>query len=213
MEEIWKPIVGFERYQISNFGRVKGIRVPYLQWLYSLRGGNYPFVDLRGHDEDGNYVRKICLIHILVAEHFLGPRPEGHVVHHLDCNRRNPVVTNLMYVTVEENSRPEEWREIEGFPDYQVSNLGRVRSFKRDMIKILKIMTNRGGGYAFVGLYRGTAEGPRRKLINVHNLVAAAFLGPTPPGMVIDHKNRNSTDARASNLQFLTHRQNSLRRL
>ena len=107
MKEEWKVIPDFPRYQISNFGRVRGIRVTYLKWLYSPLGGGYPFVDLRAGkmDANGKYIRRLSLIHILVAEAFLGPRPSGMVVHHKDGDRNNPRVDNLEYVTPTENAR------------------------------------------------------------------------------------------------------------
>ncbi|OGC47693.1 hypothetical protein A2886_02865 [candidate division WWE3 bacterium RIFCSPHIGHO2_01_FULL_42_13] len=105
MQEEWRDILGFPGYKISNLGRVQGIRVPILKRLYSIRGGEYPFVDLRGRDAEGNLKRKISLIHILVAEAFLGPRPKGTLVHHKDHKRENACVSNLEYVTHVENSR------------------------------------------------------------------------------------------------------------
>jgi hypothetical protein len=57
-------------------------------------------VDLRNKGR-----RRIVNVHRLVAEHFLGPLPEGMVVHHKDGNRRNPRLENLEVVTVAENNR------------------------------------------------------------------------------------------------------------
>jgi hypothetical protein len=42
------------------------------------------------------------------------------------------------------------WKDIEGFPDYQVSNLGRVKSFKCGKEKILN--GSKQKGYMFVVL-------------------------------------------------------------
>jgi hypothetical protein len=43
-------------------------------------------------------------VHTLVAEAFLGRRPDGMVVHHKDHNRRNPRLENLEYITESLNS-------------------------------------------------------------------------------------------------------------
>ena len=105
MQEEWRDIPGFPSYKISNLGRVQGIRVPILKQYTSTRGGNYPFVDLRGWDAEGNHKRRLALVHILVAEAFIGPRPKGTVVNHKDHNRKNACVSNLEYITQLENSR------------------------------------------------------------------------------------------------------------
>lgn len=44
-------------------------------------------------------------IHDLVAEQFIGPRPEGMDIDHVDGNRSNNHYTNLEYVTRQENIR------------------------------------------------------------------------------------------------------------
>lgn len=47
----------------------------------------------------------------------------------------------------------EEWRQIDGFQDYQVSNLGNVKSFKQDKNgKLLSLKPN-ATGYVVVKLY------------------------------------------------------------
>lgn len=44
-------------------------------------------------------------VHSLVAEAFLGPRPEGQEVRHLDGNGMNNDVSNLVYGTRQQNQR------------------------------------------------------------------------------------------------------------
>ena len=48
--------------------------------------------------------RKTVLVHALVAELFIGPRPERNVVRHLDGSRSFNWVGNLAYGTHQENS-------------------------------------------------------------------------------------------------------------
>ncbi|MBY6273488.1 MAG: hypothetical protein CW346_14925 [Bacillaceae bacterium] len=102
----------------------------------------------------------------------------------------------------------EEWRSISGFEGkYEVSNLGRIR-------KIIATQGSRPGvlrpyvgsdGYLYVDLYKG---GKRyRKL--VHRLVAEAFLGHLPPGKVVNHKDHDRTNARVSNLEYVTISENN----
>jgi predicted transcriptional regulator YheO len=39
------------------------------------------------------------LVHQIVAEAFLGPRPKGFDTHHVDGNKQNNKATNLKYIT------------------------------------------------------------------------------------------------------------------
>lgn len=97
----------------------------------------------------------------------------------------------------------EEWRPVAGFPGYEVSNWGRVRSPRRRSPKDMKQQLNHAG-YPTVTLYR---DG-HRVVRFVHRLVAEAFLGPRPDGYQVDHIDAVRTNAHASNLRYLTPRQN-----
>ncbi len=95
--------------------------------------------------------------------------------------------------------RNEIWKDAPGFPGYQVSNAGRVRSFYRvlapDSVK----------GYYRVRLYRNG----RVYRIFIHRLVAMAFV-PNPDGLPqINHKNEIKTDNRAENLEWCTAKYNN----
>ena len=80
------------------------------------------------------------------------------------------------------NSRkqPEEWKPIPGYEGlYEVSNYGRVRSFKwSSKGKILSPGNTGkdGSGYCFVNLYK---DGKAKKHCTIHRLVAEAFI-PNP---------------------------------
>ena len=102
------------------------------------------------------------------------------------------------------------WKDIEGFPGYQISDLGRVRSFRdyhgniTDNSKILQPTINKDGYYELT-LY--TLD-HRKVTKRIHRLVAVAFLG-IEPDLVVDHINDDKLDNRAVNLQFVTAKQNS----
>ena len=107
-------------------------------------------------------------------------------------------------------SDKEIWKDIEGFPGYQVSNQGRVRSFRdyhgkiTDSSRIIKPRVNKDGYYELT-IY--TIE--RRKVTKrVHRLVANTFLGEHP-GLVVNHINGIKTDNLLSNLEFVTAERNS----
>ena len=110
----------------------------------------------------------------------------------------------------------EEWRDILGYEgQYQISNIGRVKSVER-MVKsnannmriqyerFLSIHDN-GHGYMSVSLWKDN-KGTK---LYVHRLVARAFCEGYEEGLHVDHINAIRNDNRASNLQWLTISQNN----
>lgn len=90
-EEIWKPHPEFLDHEVSSLGRVRR----YLKPFFMTNG--YLHVSLGA-------VKKRRNLHTLVMEAFIGPRPAGMVVRHLDGNKANPRLANLAYGTYEENA-------------------------------------------------------------------------------------------------------------
>lgn len=99
----WRPIPGFPRYWVSDDGKVwsaykaergkGGIKATVLNF-------GYPVVTL---DMGGkHYARRV---HALVLLAFVGPRPEGMDIRHLDGDRTNANLSNLRYGTRSENVR------------------------------------------------------------------------------------------------------------
>jgi hypothetical protein len=119
--------------------------------------------------------------------------------------------------------RPERWLSVGGWPGYEVSDHGRLRSYRgsgsvpgKDR-KIPIII----GGYlqkrrakivsVQVCLYRTTADGVRETWRNgIHILVLTAFVGPCPPGLQGCHKNSDPTDNHVDNLRWGTPASNKL---
>lgn len=106
----------------------------------------------------------------------------------------------------------EEWRSIPGYADYEVSNLGRVRSYKpwrSQPVPHLKVQNANRKGYLSVRLVQHTGE-PNRT-VEVHTLVALAFIGPRPEGpggRQIRHLNSQSSDNRPENLAYGSYGEN-----
>ena len=101
--EIWKPIPGFEdRYEISNFGRVKSLpKYTYSRGYPQLRkekilkprkdGGGYLCVVL----SDGNGIIKEFKVHKLVGMVFVSNDLMLPLINHKDENRQNNKADNL----------------------------------------------------------------------------------------------------------------------
>ena len=99
----------------------------------------------------------------------------------------------------------ETWLVIEGFPDYEVSNLGRVRSFKRPVPIILKPW-NHPFGYGCVTL---AVRGQKQQKRIIHILVCHAFHGPKPsPRHEVAHADGNPKNSAADNLRWATSAEN-----
>lgn len=102
--EEWRPIDLVPGYEISNQGRVRCLK-PYAghsgprlrRAVLGNRG--YLVVTLAGP----NGQRVTRAIHSLVALAFIGPRPSGNDVRHLDGDRFNNTLANLAYGTRADN--------------------------------------------------------------------------------------------------------------
>lgn len=100
----------------------------------------------------------------------------------------------------------EVWKDIPNYEGlYQVSNLGRIKSFRRSTKfkcqdeYILK-PSHANNGYCQVTLYGNAAK----KKFLVHRLVAEAFI-PNPENLPqINHKDENPLNNKVSNLEWCT---------
>jgi len=102
----------------------------------------------------------------------------------------------------------EEWRKVEEYPSYEVSNMGGVKrvvgsKYQPNVPRRLNPTPN-STGYPTVTFVNGGAK----KTIYVHRLVAVTFLGPPPEGHEVAHNNGDRTDARLANLRWATPKEN-----
>ena len=105
---------------------------------------------------------------------------------------------------MKENNMQEIWKDIPGYEGlYQASNLGRIRSLKRNKVRILKPCRNKNG-YYMVNLYRNNVS----KVSSVHRLVWLVFNGPVPEGLQINHRDEDKANNALLNLELVTPSQN-----
>ena len=112
----------------------------------------------------------------------------------------------------------ETWKDIHGYEGlYQVSNLGNVRSLEREVRQgkygktrtvggCLMKPTDNGHGYLIVPLKRSQ----HRKNFYVHRLVAEHFVQNSNSYKYVNHKDYDTTNNRADNLEWCTQRENIL---
>mgnify|MGYP003652830279 CR=1 FL=1 len=100
----------------------------------------------------------------------------------------------------------EYWKQIEGWPNYEISNFGNVKSNKGKTERLLK-QSPTDRGYLRVNL----SNDNKSKTKYIHKLVAVAFLGHVPDGMnvIIDHIDNRKGNNHVSNLQLTTNRENT----
>lgn len=111
------------------------------------------------------------------------------------------------------SSVPEIWKPVPGFPYYEASNHGRIRSVDRFVRNKWGSFTKRCGQILKLTPHRGyfsirLSNGERIINFGVHQVIAMAFHGLPPFGMVIDHVNTNKIDNRPENLEYVTNSEN-----
>ena len=109
----------------------------------------------------------------------------------------------------------EEWKQIVGFPNYEISTKGNIRTKERlnnkNDIKKSKLLSKRKNnvGYEYVILSNKTQK---HKTLTVHRLMAKTFLNNYSDNLEVNHINGIKDDNRIENLEMTTHSENVKKR-
>ena len=100
-----------------------------------------------------------------------------------------------------EDLESEQWRAVEGYPGYEVSNLGRVVGSRGELTP-----ARLPKGYLMVNLCKNGKQKPHY----IHRLVAQAFI-PNPENKPqVNHIDGDKNNNRVSNLEWATYLENHL---
>ena len=96
------------------------------------------------------------------------------------------------------------YKEVKGYPNYLISNHGRVRIKSTGEEKIAR---PNAAGYLRVKLWNKGSN----KTFTLSKLVVENFIGDIPPGYVVDHINCDKKVNHVNNLQIITSKENAAR--
>ena len=104
------------------------------------------------------------------------------------------------------------WKDISGYEGlYQVSNLGRVKSFResakfRKPEELILKPSLINSGYHVVTLY---SKDRKKHKFQVHRLVAEAFIANSKNLPCVNHKDENKINNQCDNLEWCTYQYNN----
>lgn len=94
----------------------------------------------------------------------------------------------------------EQWAEIKNFEDYQISNFGRVKSFKQDKTNGKILSFGSSGKYLTVCLRKNNKSYNKY----IHRLVAKAFINNPNNLLEVNHKDENPHNNYVNNLEWIS---------
>ena len=102
MEEKWLPIPGYPGYEVSNFGQIKSYKQSKAGKILTLHPNKKGYLQVRIQDIDGAQSTKF--VHRLVMSAF-SPNENANnlTIDHIDGNVINNNLSNLRWMTAEEN--------------------------------------------------------------------------------------------------------------
>jgi len=222
--EIWKDVSQFKGYQVSTEGRIRNKKTKMLLKPSKCCSG-YAVSSIRG---------KNIKFHRIVAQTFLPNFNNKPTIEHKDDNKMNNKLYNLKWATyIEqqkfikekksrksqkgvligtgnmENLEGEIWKVVAKFPEYQISNKGRVKYPIRKGKKPYKKRITFGGSssdgyktFQFRNEHNNIKAG-------IHRIVAQEFITNPNKFKIVNHKDGNKQNNCVENLEWCTRSQNT----
>ena len=101
------------------------------------------------------------------------------------------------------------WKKVKDYPNYEVSNTGKIKSINYKNTGREKILTGTKDKYGYTQLVLSNKG--KSKHFSLHRLVAISFI-PNPTGLeTVDHINGDKNNNSVSNLQWLSISDNVLK--
>jgi hypothetical protein len=151
-QEHWAPVFA-DLYEASSLGRIRRLAPGKSTWpgrVLSQRINNRYYQVMLSFDG----LRRNIEVHTLVAMAFLGERPLGHDVNHIDANPLNNRLANLEYVTRTGNMQ-------------HASRMGRLRSkVTPDMVRAIRVAADGAETHREIGRRFGLSRPQTSKIIN-----------------------------------------------
>jgi hypothetical protein len=221
--EVWKEVPGYSGYEAStsgnlrsywgNGGRASGRRLTPRVIRGSRKKITQSVSITLTNDRNEIEVRPL---HEIILETFVGPKPNGTVFQRgPDLNPSNNSMDNIRWMPLQkgdDDNGEEQWKPVSGWEGYEVSNLGRVRSWKphrgNSPSEPRLLVPWMGGGTKRLYCLVTLTEGSRERKVKVEYLVLEAFVGPCPPGSLCRHLDGNPQNNHLANLIWGTHQEN-----
>lgn len=127
MKEVWRKMADYPCYEVSNMGHVKSTAKNSSSHSISLchdRNGYLTF----GPSQDGK--RRTAYVHVEVARAFIDNPDNLEDVHHIDYNKENCCVDNLMWLSHEDNVK--DYNCTISNPKYLKDGKGNYIQIKKD---------------------------------------------------------------------------------
>lgn len=107
-EESWRLLDSYDgRYEVSDYGNIRRARPGKSTYVgrhitQQINDDGYLTAFLSNGSKDDQHQH---FVHVLVAEAWIGPKPEGFEVNHKDGDKQNNAIWNLEYLSPSDNQR------------------------------------------------------------------------------------------------------------